>query len=289
MKRRFTTALFVFAFCLSLVGCSAVNHKDLMEDDSPGASYGSGKNDTKMLPVLEDARKLIKTVDLTIETRIYDVFLEEVYADIQKQNGYMQSSSENRDFDGTRYSFLVARIPADRLESFLTSLSSNGTITERSEKVEDVTMEYIDAESHLNALRAEQSSLISLLEKAENLSDILLLQERLTKVRGEVESYEEQLRTLQTLIDYSTVNITLYEVDREPNMEQVGFWKAIGVSFSNGFYDMTQFMKSISVFLVGLLPFIMVLAIPVILILVIVGIAAHRRKKSAKKDGRTHD
>ncbi len=289
MKRRFTTALFVFVFCLSLVGCSTVVHKDFMEDHSPGASHGYGENGVKSFPVLEEARKLIKTVELTIETQTYDAFLEGMYADIQEQNGYIQSSSENRDFDGTRYSFLMVRIPADRLDSFLKSLSVNGTITERSEGVEDVTMEYIDAESHLNALRAEQSSLLSLLEKAENLSDILLLQERLTKVRGEVESYETQLRTLQTLIDYSTVDIALYEVDREPNMEQVGFWKAIGISFANGFHDMTQFMKGISMFFVTLLPFIMVLAVPVILILVIVGIAARRRKKSAKKDGRIHD
>lgn len=64
-------------------------------------------------------------------------------------------------------------------------------MTYDSKTTEDVTLEYVDTESHLKALKTEEETLLALLEKAEKLSDVFEIQEELTNVRYQIESYEQ--------------------------------------------------------------------------------------------------
>ena len=46
-------------------------------------------------------------------------------------------------------------------------------MTYKNESVDDVTLRYVDVDSHKKALETEQERLLALLEKAENVEDII--------------------------------------------------------------------------------------------------------------------
>ena len=108
---------------------------------------------------------------------------------------------------------MTVRIPAQQLDAFLSSVSEVSNVISRNDSVSDVTLQYVDMESHKKALTAEQDRLLELLEQAESVEDIITIESRLSDVRYQIESMESQLRTLQNQVSYSTVYLDIQEVE----------------------------------------------------------------------------
>lgn len=92
------------------------------------------------------------------------------------------------------YAYLVLRIPADQLDNFVNGLKDTTNVRSFSENTEDVTLQYIDMDTHIRALREELDALFTMMEQADSMTDILSIQSQITDVRYEIESYESQLR-----------------------------------------------------------------------------------------------
>lgn len=80
---------------------------------------------------------------------------------------------------------------------------------------------------HKKALETEQERLLALLEKAENVEDIITIENRLSDVRYELENYESQIRLLDNQIDYSTVYVDISEVSRVTDTGKQGFFEEV--------------------------------------------------------------
>lgn len=163
------------------------------------------------------ARKLIRNMDMNVETTDFDNLISTISESVSALGGYIEQSSisgssmyASRDYN--RHASLTARIPADKLDGFVAQISEHGNVTNRSENVRDVTLKYSDIESHKKSLTIEQERLWELLEKAESVETIIALEARLSEIRYQLESYESQLRTFDNQVDYSTVNLFIDEV-----------------------------------------------------------------------------
>ena len=171
-----------------------------------------------------------------------------------------------------RYAHMTLRIPAEKMDQLTSLLDSDSNVTYRSRSSENVTLRYVDLESHVKALRIEQKTLLQLLEKAEKLKDIIALQSQLTQVRYEIESYESQLRMYDNLVDYSTIYLDISEVERTTNVTPVraSFFEETADRFSDNLYAVGQWLRASAVWLISslpvLLPFGAVLAAAVLLI-----------------------
>lgn len=62
---------------------------------------------------------------------------------------------------------MTIRIPSDQLDPFLDQVGKIGTVTYTNKSSEDVTLDYIDVESRIEALEVEQERLLTLLESAQ--------------------------------------------------------------------------------------------------------------------------
>ena len=65
------------------------------------------------------------------------------------------------------------------------------------ETVQDETNDFLDTQSRLTNLRAEQPRLLTLLSQAQNLGDTLQVEQRLTDVEGQIENIEVHLEPAQ--------------------------------------------------------------------------------------------
>ena len=73
------------------------------------------------------------------------------------------------------------------------------------------------------------------------------LQDRLTDVRYEMESYESRLRSYDSLIDFSTVTLNISEVERETRTEDETFGQEISRRFRESLEDVGDSARSFAI------------------------------------------
>ncbi|MFA9375461.1 MAG: DUF4349 domain-containing protein [Lachnotalea sp.] len=228
-------------------------------------------------------QKLIKDVNISVETKEFDAFLVVINNQIASLEGYVQNSDVSGgsyQYESYRYGSIVARIPADKLDGFINIISENGNVVQTSQNTTDVTLQYVDMESHIKALKTEQETLLGLLENATSMEDVIAIQSQLTQVRYELESNESQIRTYDNLVDYSTVTINITEVERETDTQATSFGDEIRIKFGNNLYQIREGFRSFTIDFISALPYLVIWAV-VIVMLVIVGKKVY--KKYTKK------
>lgn len=247
---------------------------ELMVDEAGGTAGSDRPENT--------GRKLIKRQYVTMETKEFDDLTSFIRNKVTEVGGYIEYS----DITGTsysqysnRYASYTLRIPVTELDGFVTSLKEAGNVTDFSESVEDITLSYVDTESRISALKTEQESLMQMLKQSGDLDTLLAIQSRLTEVRYQLESYESQLRVFDNDINYSTVSVDVREVERETIVEDNSFGSQLKERLSSSFYRIGQGFKSAALFILGGLPYWILLAVVVVVIVLI--IKRHRRKRRA--------
>jgi hypothetical protein len=226
---------------LVLLGCRASDHlspavesnaqdslKASMPDNSPAAPQAEGKTVAGLermdgkppaakLQTVADSqpdRYLIKNATLKVETSDPRKALEKVTTAIRASHGYVSDMHESVDSLGARSVTMTVRIPATDFDQSMLDLQSLGKVLERQVTAEDVTEEYVDSQARLRNLKKTEERLIEHLTKTGKLSDTLLVEKELTRVRQEIEQIEGRLRFLSHRIAFSTITLTLSEAAR---------------------------------------------------------------------------
>lgn len=231
----------------------------------------------------ETEEKIIKTVDLSIQTKEYEAYLAALTANVTKLGGYVENSTNHMgsyySSSSNRSSTYVVRIPADKLDEFLAGAEEKGKITRKTEKQENVTLEYVDLESRINAYKTERTTLTGLLEKAVSLEDVLSIQERLSEVNYQIETYTAQMRVLENRIGYSTVTLNIDEVERVTE-EKPTIGSRIKNTFLDNVEELGEWLGDFVVNFIGGLPIIIpVVAVIVVAFIILKKIIKKRRSK----------
>ncbi len=297
--KKFFALILCIALAFSLAACGASKESDAMNGSALNdaefysAQVESGSGDLKFSAdsLTADSaapespnqsktdEKIIKTVDLTVQTKEYDKYISALTASITANGGYIENSESDMGgyYDSNRYSTYVARIPADNLDAFLAAAGENGKIVSKTENQQNVTLEYVDLESRISAYKTEKETLTKLLEKAESLENVLSIQERLSEVNYQIESYTAKLRVLANRVSYSTVTLRIREVERVTETQPT-LWQRIKNSFLDNVDNLIDGLEDIAVGILGGLPIILpVIAAAVIVILIIRKLIKRRR------------
>ena len=164
---------------------------EMVFEESNRAGGASVTSTTGVESVASTSQKLIKTVGMNLETKEFDQLLEHIKTRVEEMGGYIENSeiSGNSYYSqhGNRYAWLTLRIPAERLDGFVTIVEELGNVTSKRESVEDITLKYVDVASHKEALKTEQERLMTLLDQAESMEDIIAIESRLSEVRYELQ------------------------------------------------------------------------------------------------------
>lgn len=308
-KRIILAALLAFAllFCVS---CGGAMKGDAYAPDAPtldsgGDGWGGGAfgdkeeaNDSLTDSSISVApeRKIIKTVNQTVETEEYDKFIDELRAAVTAFGGYVFNSSYSgggiyNEYSARRASFEI-RIPAERLDEFTAAVDGLGAVTYYQEWTNDITLSYVDITGKISVLEAEEAALLAILAKAETTADLIAIRESLTEVQGNLASLRAQQKVLDDKVAYSTVHLTLREVKRVQATD-IGFLEEVGNEFSDSLEDIGYGFRSFFVWLIGdSLYILMACAIATVAFLVlravikrIVATRVKKRAKTAQNDG----
>lgn len=269
-----------------------IYEEDVMEDaamEETGEGSGSKGVAEEAGKQVAANRKLIKNVDMTVETEEFDVLNKKLTEKVEALGGYMEKAyvsgkSIQASYDSTRSASYTARIPADRLNEFVTEVSNISNVLDKNESVDDVTLNYVDLESKKKTLEIEQERLTSLLEQADSIETIVALESRLTEIRYQLESMESQLRTYDNLVDYATVYLDVQEVERVTPAAPQSAMEKMTDGFVNSVYQIGRGMKNFVIGLVIVLPYLLLWGVIIfIFILIVKGIIKRNQKKAEKR------
>jgi hypothetical protein len=158
-----------------------------------------------------DDAKIIRTGSMALEVSDLTSALRTARDGIVGLRGYVGASTTSNEAKGPSAE-ITYRIPAGHWEQALDLLRGlNGlttrVVTEHTEAVE-VTGQIVDLQARIANLRASETALQGIAEKASKVSDVLEVQAQLTDTRGQIETLDAQLKDLNDRTAYSALTVT---------------------------------------------------------------------------------
>lgn len=255
----------------------------MYDSEKPEISTDSTSNSTASAPEIGVNQKLVRKIRMEAETEDLDALLIQLDQRLADLGGYCESREVYNGNSSSKYRYrhatLVIRIPAEKLDQFTDHVAGVSNVTSSNETADDITLTYIATESRVKALQTEHDRLLELLAKAENMSDLLEIESRLTKVRAELEQIASQLKLYDNMVNYGTVTLNLNEVREYTVVEEPEtVWERIGEGFMKSLKGVGIFFRELFVFVIVGLPYLVLIALGVVPIVIIV----KKRKKNKK-------
>ena len=194
----------------------------LPEADEAYKDAGAGA-----LPSAEE-RMIVRTGEMSLVVEDVIDARDEIAQIAARFNGYVVSSwisGEEQEMRGN----ISIRVPDEKFEQALSELR-NLALRVKSESTSsiDVTEEYIDLEARLKNAEATERQYLALLDKATDVEDILNIQERLSRVRSEIEQIKGRMQYLERTSSMSLINVYLEPQATAKPLVRAG-WNALEV------------------------------------------------------------
>lgn len=256
------------------------------EDSTTHSSESTGGNIIES-PEFVGNRKIIYSSSYSIQTTEFDKSISTLEQLCTKYGAYyehseIQGTKENADRNG---SFTI-RIPVQNYNAFKSEAGVIGAVIYSSENNRDVTEEYIDTEARLQSATVREERLLEILANADSLDDVLLLEKELADVRYEIETLSGSLRKYDSLISYSTINVTISEVIEPVEIKPVPktFSQKVSAAISDGFDDFSRETSDFFLEILYNLPGIIIFVVTIVIICVIIKAVIKKVKKVTDKE-----
>ena len=242
-----------------------------MMDSAANSLTGAGETGTTSLP---ENRKWIITVHMSAETENLEVLLPQLDQQIADLEGYIENQEI---YNGSSYSSrrhrnasLTIRIPAEDVDNFTEEVAGMANVVSNSLSREDITLNYVATESKVTALKTEEARLLELLSQAENMSDLLEIEARLSDVRYELERHTSQLRLYDNQVDYATIHLSISEVQEYTPVVEKTVWERIRDGFASSIKGLKEGFIDFIVWILANSPYLIVWAAIITIVIVII-------------------
>ena len=153
--------------------------------------------------------KLIKKGYMTISSSDIESTKKLIYVFLSKCNGYVVSENlEKSEYES--YYQVHLNIQAKSFDTFVQLIdSAQLTIVSRSFSVEDVSLRYIDDSTRLVNKKKLERRYLEILAKAQDIKEMLQIEEKLEEIRTDAEVREAQLKVMEKQIAYSEFDMKI--------------------------------------------------------------------------------
>jgi anti-sigma factor RsiW len=165
------------------------------------------------VPSPEQTQPMIaRTASLSLTVKDFAPLEASVKAIVQRHNGYIASLNSTSPQEAARSLTATLRIPSAQLESAIAELKQLGRVEQESQSGEEVTKEFTDRAARMKNARATEERLLDVLRNhTGQVKDILATEQEIARVRGGIEQMEADQRSLQTRVDFATVELSAQE------------------------------------------------------------------------------
>lgn len=202
--------------------------------DGRGQAVESSVNEapqprTTMTKAQTDNRMIIYTADTWIDIVDYDTTYEKIVKMVNDMGGYVgEANTSYKHYDESepdkslKRGRLTIRVPQGQFMGTVDFLESIGVQKNLNIWSQDITAQYRDIANEIANLEIREAKLREIMEKAEEIEDVITVERELSRVRGEINNYTGTLKEWERLVSLSTIHIELNEVETlEPKIKPI--------------------------------------------------------------------
>lgn len=165
-------------------------------------------------------RRVVRTGHVHLEVEAFDDSARRLLTIAEEAGGFVAESSFSQGADTPRGTFTL-RVPAARFADVMRQVEALGTVQRRQVSGQDVTEEYVDLEARIRNLERQEARLLSFMERATKIPDLMAIESEVARVRGEIERLTGRVRFLANRVDLATIQA---EVAQKPKAQPGGLW-----------------------------------------------------------------
>ena len=267
-KTKTMKKLFFFFILLFAISCQSNSEKNIsaapdgyMETEEPSPRQSTpnyeqkSRAESSAVPI---KRKIIKTAEVRMEVKNLAKSSKDVQALVERYNGFVSNlNMANSNYELSAQ--ISLKVPAKDFQTLLDSIKKQAIFLNYERiHTDDVTEEYVDIQTRLKTKKEVRDRYIDILRnKAKNVKDILMAEDKIRVIQEEIEAAEGRLKFLSTNVSLSTVSVELYQkIEYKPNPETYSnsFWNRLGRSFKNGL----EFFEELTLGLISIWPLILI-------------------------------
>ena len=197
-------------------------------------------------PLVKKSQKIIKTADVRFQVKNLSKSIAKIQAMIRKYQGYVSSAKQERQYNQI-LSNIVIRVESDKFEDLLDETLREGIYIDHKNVIaKDVTEEFVDIQTRLKTKRAVEKRYLEILEKAKTIEEILKVENQLRVIREEIEAREGRLKFLVDQINYSTIQMVIYQKTEAAEAPSPGFLSKMGKGFKAGWQGILSFIINLT-------------------------------------------
>jgi hypothetical protein len=166
----------------------------------PVSSSESGQLSRRASEIEE--RMIAYTVSLVLSVKSTDETKTVLLEQVKNNNGYIVKETEN---------YITARIPSQNMDNFISNAKTLGKTENETKTGIDITDQYRDNLIRLESLKSIRNRYLTLLEKANTVSDILNIEKELERINTEIELLEGKIKYAELSVTYSNITVRFGE------------------------------------------------------------------------------
>jgi len=177
---------------------------------APAEARGPGGGMLGSVAQAAEARsEIIYTAQMTVEVDDVDAAATKVDGIYKAAGGKLGGGDEVTSPTGEKTTTITVRIPSAKFHDVVKELRALGDVRSLSIKAEDVTRQMVDLEARLKNLRREEEVVAELFKRQGKITDVLQVEQELSRVRGQIEQAQGQWSYLRESVAYSTITVTI--------------------------------------------------------------------------------
>lgn len=241
----------------------------LSGDAAPGqpAAPPSGQN-SNLAKAPVAGRSLVYTATLTVRTKDVAGATSNAETLATTNGGFVGTENSQSgtvpDVEGVTQSTVTLRVPSTSFDKVLGQLGGAGVVQNETRSASDVTAQVVDTTTRVTAQQASIARITDLIKSATNLSDVVTLENELSRREADLESMQAQLAALNDQVSLSTITVTFLVPDANAApAKPVAKHKdnALQRGLHNGWAAFTGTVKVLLVIFGVLLPFAVTAAV----------------------------
>ena len=182
---------------------------NLAEPAAPDAKIRRAGDGDASSTLQTTQRRIISNASVSIEVETVEAAIDRARSIMEGLGGFVEHLSSFGS-DENQQANMTLRVPQDQFFTAVDRIEELGKVRARNLGSEDVSEQFIDLEARLKSSLREEESLLSLLEQANQVSEILTIERELSRVRTDIERVQGQLNFLERRVDLATISVSLF-------------------------------------------------------------------------------
>jgi plastocyanin len=229
--KKLAASIFIILFTVTVLSCSskanygpdksasyiattsltayATTTKSTYVTTTQTSASGASFNEINVSYTQDISRMIVRIGNIDILVVNIPDTIDNITQIAEQLDGYVVSSSTWRD-DNNIHGNISIRVPSEKYEMAINNVSQLADeVISQNTTSEDVTEEYTDLNAKITNLQAAEQQLLTIMNKAEKVEDVLAVQKQLTDVRTQIEQIKGRMQYLERTSSTSLINISL--------------------------------------------------------------------------------